>query len=52
MLLESLDEEQWKRGFNHPENGPMTVEFTALVYGWHSRHHVAHIARLRERMGW
>ena len=26
MLLQSLDEEQWHRGFRHPENGPMTVE--------------------------
>src|ERR1700733_1704570 len=32
MLLQSLNEEQWKRGFNHPENGPMTVEKTTLVY--------------------
>ena len=52
MLLESLDEEQWKRGFKHPERGPMTVESATLMYGWHSRHHVAHITSLRARMGW
>jgi uncharacterized damage-inducible protein DinB len=52
MLLESLDEEQWQRGFRHPENGPMTVEFATLLYGWHSRHHVAHITHLRARMDW
>lgn len=52
MLLQSLDEQQWKRGFQHPENGPMTVELTALTYAWHSRHHVAHITHLRAKEGW
>jgi hypothetical protein len=52
MLLESLDEQQWRRGFKHPENGPMTVEFATLLYAWHSRHHVAHITHLRTRMDW
>ena len=52
MLLESLDDEQWARGMKHPQNGPMTVEVATLMYGWHSRHHVAHILRLREREGW
>jgi hypothetical protein len=52
MLLESLDDEQWQRGYKHPERGPGTVETTALLYAWHSRHHVAHIARLRELEGW
>jgi hypothetical protein len=52
MLLQSLDEEQWKRGFHHPENGPMTIEKTTLVYAWHSLHHVAHIVRLRSKERW
>jgi hypothetical protein len=52
MLLQSLNEEQWKRGFNHPESGPATVEKTALVYAWHSLHHVAHITHLRAREKW
>jgi uncharacterized damage-inducible protein DinB len=52
MLLQSLDDEQWQRGFNHPESGPNTVELTTLVYAWHSRHHVAHITHLRAREGW
>ncbi len=52
MLLESLTDEQWVRGMKHPENGPMTVEMATLLYAWHSRHHVAHITRLRERMDW
>lgn len=52
MLLESLTEEQWARGVKHPVNGPMTVEVATQLYAWHSRHHVAHIAQLREREGW
>ena len=52
MLLQSLSEEQWARGFNHPENGPMSVEVATLVYAWHSRHHVAHITHLRAKQGW
>ena len=52
MLLESLTEEQWARGFSHPERGRSTIEATTQLYAWHSRHHVAHITRLREREGW
>jgi uncharacterized damage-inducible protein DinB len=52
MLLQSLDEEQWMRGFHHPDDGPMTVEKTTLVYAWHSLHHVAHIVRLRTKERW
>jgi hypothetical protein len=52
MLLQSLDDQQWKRGFKHPEDGLVTVERAALVYAWHSRHHVAHITHLRARENW
>jgi hypothetical protein len=52
MVLDSLCDEQWARGMNHPENGPITIESMTLVYAWHSKHHVAHITRLREQNGW
>jgi transposase len=52
LLLESLTDEQWQRGFKHPERGASTLELTTLLYAWHSRHHVAHITKLREREGW
>jgi uncharacterized damage-inducible protein DinB len=52
MLLQSLNEEQWQRGFNHPENGPMTVAMVTLLYAWHSSHHVAHITHLRAKENW
>lgn len=52
MMLQSLTDEQWLRGFNHPDNGPMTVELATLVYAWHSRHHIAHIMQLRMKERW
>lgn len=52
MLLQSLTEDQWQRGCNHPESGSMTVEYMTLLYAWHSRHHVAHITHLRATENW
>ena len=52
MLLQSLDETQWQRTFEHPEMGQMTVERATLLYAWHSRHHTAHINHLRQREDW
>ncbi|GAC1425925.1 MAG: bacillithiol transferase BstA [Acidobacteriaceae bacterium] len=52
MLLQSLSDDQWTCGFNHPKMGPMTVEEATLLYAWHSRHHVAHIMHLRAREDW
>ena len=52
MLLGSLTEEQWKRGYQHMERGPSTIEAATLLYAWHCKHHVAHITELRSRMGW
>jgi uncharacterized damage-inducible protein DinB len=52
ILLRSLSPQDWKRTFNHPQNGPMTLESTLALYAWHSRHHLAHITGTRARMGW
>lgn len=52
MLLQSLAEPQWERGFVHPERGRQTVAVATLLYAWHSRHHLAHIQRLHQRQGW
>jgi len=51
-LLESMTEDDFARSFNHPERGRMTLGNNLALYDWHSRHHVAHITNLRERMGW
>ena len=52
MLLRSLSDAHFQRGFKHAERGPMTIEFTALLYAWHGRHHLAHITRLRVAQAW
>jgi uncharacterized damage-inducible protein DinB len=52
LFLRSLNEAQFSRKFLHPEQGPVTVDRTLALYAWHGRHHVAHITKLRERMGW
>ena len=52
MLLQSLTDEQWQLGFRDPERGPMGLEHAALLYGWHCRHHTAHITHLRAAKGW
>ncbi len=51
-LLESMSEEDFERGFNHPERGRMTLATNLAIYDWHSLHHTAHITSLRARMGW
>jgi uncharacterized damage-inducible protein DinB len=51
-LLESMTEEDFQRGFYHPERGRMTLGINLALYDWHCRHHTAHITNLRERMGW
>ena len=51
-VLESMTEEDFQRGFNHPERGRMTLAANLALYEWHSRHHTAHITSLRERMRW
>jgi DinB superfamily len=52
LLLESLSDADFARGYVHPENGRQTLEQVAALYAWHSRHHTAHITELRKRMGW
>ncbi|HZY61184.1 MAG TPA: putative metal-dependent hydrolase [Edaphobacter sp.] len=52
MLLQSLSEEQWNRGYNHPDSGRVALDAMTLLYAWHSQHHVAHITHLRTRENW
>ena len=51
-LLRSLNGQQYRRTFMHPERGLLTLDATLAIYAWHCRHHTAHVVRLRERMGW
>ena len=52
VLLESFSDEDFKRPLIHPDSGDWTVEQFLALYAWHSRHHTAHITKLRERNGW
>jgi hypothetical protein len=52
QLLKSIDEEDWKRKFNHPERGVLALDVNAAIYAWHGRHHTAHITELRKRESW
>lgn len=52
-LLQALKPEDWHRSYYHPEQKrefPLW-DMTAM-YAWHSRHHMEHLRRLKERMGW
>ena len=51
-LLRSLDDNEWKRAFRHPEMGLMPLEKNLALYAWHGKHHTAHITELRKRMNW
>jgi uncharacterized damage-inducible protein DinB len=51
-LLESMTEADYERKFIHPETGEWTLDRALALYAWHSKHHTAHITRLRERNDW
>ncbi len=51
-LLRSLSDQDFARKLRHPEWGELTLGMLLSQYAWHSKHHVAHITSLRERMGW
>jgi len=52
LFLRSLTEKDVSRKFIHPELGTVVVDQYISLYAWHSKHHVAHITSLRERIGW
>jgi hypothetical protein len=53
LLLRQLTPADFRRRFVHPAHGrPIELQETLGLYAWHGRHHVAHIASLRRRMGW
>jgi len=52
ILLRSIGEADWSSKLRHPEVGTITLDQLLSLYGWHGRHHVAHVTTLRQRMGW
>lgn len=51
-LLKTRSPEDFDRTLLHPEMGPLNLHKMTALYGWHSRHHLAHITSLKERLGW
>ena len=52
-ILKDLTQEELSKTVFHPEHKKEISLWDLLgMYAWHSRHHVAHITSLRERMGW
>ncbi|HME56822.1 MAG TPA: bacillithiol transferase BstA [Terracidiphilus sp.] len=51
-LLEEMTGDDFRKGYNHPEEGRQSLANVLAMYEWHSRHHTAHITGLRARMGW
>lgn len=53
ILLRSLTPGQLKRTFYHPEyKREIPLDELMCLYAWHSEHHLAHITKLKEKMGW
>jgi len=52
VVCRSLSEADFTRPFVHPDLGQLTLDAQVHLYGWHSRHHVAHITSLRQREHW
>jgi len=50
--IRNMTQEDFARNLDHPEIGLVNLDTMLQLYAWHSRHHVAHITSLRERMGW
>ena len=51
-LLKAMSDADFAKKVKHPEHGAMTLDSLLALYDWHSRHHTAHITKLRERNNW
>ena len=52
VLLESMTDEDFEKGYIHPKGSRQTLAAALAIYAWHCPHHTAHITGLRSRMGW
>ncbi len=52
-FLRTLADDEFRRTVHHPEmETDLTLDTLLELYGWHCRHHEAHITRLRRRERW
>ena len=53
ILLKKLSPTQLQKHFVHPQTQKEVKLVSQIaLYAWHGDHHLAHITRLKERMGW
>ena len=50
-MMKAMSDADFARTFRHPEIGDVRLDTALAGYAWHGKHHAAHIAGLRERMG-
>ena len=53
FICRELSDEQWNSAFIHPETKKeRDLKENTLLYAWHGAHHLAHLERLAQKMGW
>jgi hypothetical protein len=52
ILFRSLGDQEFARTMHHPDHGELRIDRLLALYAWHGRHHLAHIANLKQRNGW
>lgn len=50
LLLRAMSAADFERRVDHPDFGELSLARLTALYGWHGRHHVAHIVAGRRRM--
>ena len=52
-IWKTMKEAQFERQYFHPESKAYTSLDAQLgLYAWHGNHHLAHVTKLKKRMGW
>ena len=51
-FLDAVGPAYFERTLHYPGMGDVPVDVLLEIYGWHGRHHEAHVTGLRERSGW
>jgi len=51
-MLRAFGGEHFARNLHYPGVGEISVDVLLELYGWHCRHHEAHVTHLRDRMAW
>lgn len=52
LVLNAMSAADFERNLFHPEHGEVSLNYMLSLYDWHSRHHLAHITKLKERNNW